>query len=173
MLLALLLAGCEMLLGPAFGGSAFGEGPLASPSQIATYATGTVTIAIKGGETIVLDRMAPGSGVNTLFGSDVRCTGPSGWHVRIGGAGVNEAFGIGGGGYLTLDRIVDGQHWTTYDGSRCVVDIEVADAKAIRGTAACKGVEWYDALDVPFNASGPKELDEPKFDADVTYEATP
>jgi hypothetical protein len=49
----------------------------------------------------------------------------------------------------------------------------MSDAKAIRGTAACKGVEWYDALDVPFNASGPKELDEPTFDADVTFEATP
>jgi hypothetical protein len=76
--------------------------------------------------------------------------------------------------YLTLDRIVEGQHWTTmFDESRCITDVDVVDANAIRGSAICKGVAWYDALDMQFNAGPPKPLDEPKFDAEITFEAVP
>ena len=79
-----------------------------------------------------------------------------------------------GSAYLTLDRIADGQHWTTFDPSRCIVNVKVADAKELRGTATCKGVEWFNALDLPFTTTtAPKPLDQPKFDADVTFEAHP
>ena len=79
-----------------------------------------------------------------------------------------------GSGYLTFDRIVDGEHWTTaFNESRCILDVDVVDAKAIRGTATCKGVAWYDALDQMFVEGGPEKLDEPEFDAEVTFEAVP
>ena len=68
--------------------------------------------------------------------------------------------------------MTDGNHWTTYDPSRCIVDIEVADESAIRGSATCKGVEWYDALG-NFGLGEPSEVDEPPFDAEITFEATP
>jgi hypothetical protein len=165
--LAIVVAGCSAFLGPGF------DGDFPSSSPIAAYATGRATIAIKGGETIQLDQVAKGSGVDSAFGSDVRWTGASGWHLRVTGAGGDETFGSGNG-YLTFDRIADGQHWTTgYDDSRCIVDVEVVDAKAIRGSATCKGVKWYDALDLPFSAEEPQVLDQPKFDAEVTFEAVP
>ena len=172
---ALLLVGCEALLGTAFGS---GPGGFPSPSPIAAYTTGTATITIKGGETIKLDKLAADSGVNSLFGSNVRWTGQSGWNMRLNGAGSEAGFGTGSG-FLTFDRIVEDQHLTTYDASRCIVQVEVIDAKSLDGTATCKGVEWYDALDLPFGGAGPfgdggpKELDLPKFDAEVTFEAFP
>ena len=39
-------------------------------------------------------------------------------------------------------------------------------------SATCKGVAWYDALDMEFTGP-PKPLDEPKFDAEITFEAAP
>jgi hypothetical protein len=164
--LALFLGGCSAFM-PGFGGA------FPSSSPIAAYATGTASIAIKDGETITLDEVAEGSGVDSVFGSDVRWTGPSGWHLRVSGAGGSEEFG-GGEGYITLDRIVDGQHWTTtFDGSRCITDVDVVDPKTIRGSATCKGIVWYDALDMEFTHGPPEPIDEPKFDAEITFEAVP
>jgi hypothetical protein len=166
--LTLLLAGCSAFM-PGF------EGDFPSSSPIAKYSTGTATIAIKDGETIKLDQLADDAGVDSLFGSNIRWTGPSGWHLRLTGAGSDNEFGMGPG-FLQFDRIVDGEHWQSqYDGSRCILDVEVADAKALRGTATCKGVEWYDALDLGFAMpqGEPKPIDEPKFDAEVTFEAVP
>jgi hypothetical protein len=165
---ALILGGCEAFM-PGFG-EAF---PSSSP--IAAYSTGSATIAIKDGETIELDKVAAGSGVNSMFGSEVRWTGPGGWHLRVSAAGAEGAGAFGAAdGYVTLDRIVDGKHWTTmFDGDRCITNIAVVDATAIRGSATCKGVAWYDALDMQFTAGPPKPLDEPKFDAEITFEAVP
>jgi hypothetical protein len=152
------------------GGGGFGD-ELPSSSPIASYATGTATIAIKGGETIKLDQVAKGAGVDSLMGSDVRWTGPSGWYLRLMGAGATE---MPADGFISFDRIADGQHWTSsYDGGRCIVDVASADKKSLRGSATCKGVEWYDALDLGFAQGPPKPLDEPKFDAEVTFEAAP
>lgn len=144
-----------------------------SSSPIARYATGSATIAIKDGETIKLDQVAKGSGVESLMGSDVRWTGSSGWHLRLMGAGGTEEFSPPDG-FISFDRITDGQHWTSsLDGDRCIVDVVSADKKSLRGSATCKGVEWFDALDVGFVQGPPKPLDEPKFDAEITFEAVP
>lgn len=166
---AIVLASCDILLGGPF------RDDLPSPSTLAVYSRGTATIAIKGGETITLDQLAPGSKVSSIYGSEVAWTGPSGWHVRVSNAGIDNIYGSIGsnGGYLVLDRVFDGNHWTTLGDARCLIDIEVVDAKAIRGTATCKGVQWFDALLPPFEAGVPPGLDEPKFDAEVTFEAFP
>jgi hypothetical protein len=79
---ALVLGGCQALFGSGFGGGAF-DGSFPSPSPIATYTSGTASIAIKGGETIKLDKVAAGSGVDSMFGSNVRWSSPSGWNLRI------------------------------------------------------------------------------------------
>jgi len=162
--LAFVVAGCEYLLGAPFPD----EFPSSSP--IARFAEGTATIEIDGGDTIELTQVVEGAGIDSMFGSTVRWTGPDGWSMQVMGAGAEE-FGMGSA-YLTFDRIDDGEHWTTFDPGRCIVDIEVADKDALRGSATCKGVEWYDALG-GMMALEPSPLDEPKFDAEVTFEATP
>lgn len=170
--LAVSLGGCDLLMSGPFGPAFDGDFPSSSP--IATYRSGTATIAIAGGETIELDQLADGAQVDSLFGSEVRWTDPSGWNLRLSGAGMDGGE-LGpmpfGAGFLTLDRIADGRHWSTFDGTRCIVDVDAIDARALRGRATCKGLEWYDDLDLQQNAAGPKPLDEPKFDAEVTFEA--
>jgi hypothetical protein len=169
-LAAVLLGGCDLLMGGAFGPGFDGAFPSSSP--IATYRTGSARIAIAGSETIKLDKLAAGAAVDSLFGSAVRWTGSSGWSMQLSGAGTSGGgFMPTPGGFLTFDRIADGQHRTTFDGTRCLVEIDVIDESAVRGTATCKGLEWYDALVLQPGPAGPVPLDEPKFDAEVTFEA--
>ena len=110
-----------------------------------------------------------------VFGSQVRWSNDDGWTIGVSGAGADFGGGLpfGGSAYLTLDRITDGKHLTTYDPSRCIIDIEVADATAFRGSATCKKLEWYDALNLPFGPEEPKDSGEPEFDAEITFEAAP
>jgi hypothetical protein len=42
----------------------------------------------------------------------------------------------------------------------------------VRGTATCRGVQWYDAVD-GISVEAPKPADKPPFDAEITFEATP
>jgi len=164
---AILLVGCDFLTG---SGS---NGP--SPSTLAVYSRGTATIAVKSGETITLDQVVAGSSVGSAYGSEVRWTGPGGWTVRVSNVGVPNTFGSTGsnGGYLVLDRAVGGEQWTTRGDARCIIHIDVVEATTIRGTANCTEVAWYDASNQPFEAGQQPPLDEPKFDAEVTFEAVP
>ena len=113
-----------------------------APSTFAVYSTGVATIAIKGGETITLDQVVPGSTVSTAHGSEIRWTGPSGWQVRVSNVGIANTFGSTGvnGGYLVLDRIVGGQQQTTHGDTRCTIHIDSVDPSAIHGTGSCKDV---------------------------------
>jgi hypothetical protein len=164
---AILLVGCDFLIGS--------RAARPSPSILAIYSKGTATIAIAGGETLRLDQVAPGSSVSSAYGAEVRWTGPGGWIVRVSNVGVPNTFGSTGsnGGYLVLDRTVGGEQWTTRGDTRCIIHIDVADATTIRGAATCSGVAWYDASLPPFEAGVPPSLGEPKFDAEVTFEAFP
>ncbi|MFL5776317.1 MAG: hypothetical protein ACJ76W_08590, partial [Chloroflexota bacterium] len=123
--LALIAAGCEMLLGPGFGADDF---PSSSP--IATFTTGSATVAIDGGAPMHLTTLESGSGIDSLFGSDSHWSNADGWHVHLAGAGADSPGGIGGGpgAFLTLDRIQGGEHWSTLDPTRCIVDFKEADA---------------------------------------------
>src|SRR5262245_17297834 len=126
------------------GGGGFGS-DFPAPSQIASFSTGHATIAIAGGETIELDKVGAKSGIESIIGADVRWTGDDGWSLQVSGAGADYPDGvttIDTPALLMLDRITDGSHWTTYDPSRCVVTVEVADKTGLRGSATCKGVEW-------------------------------
>jgi hypothetical protein len=178
--LAVLLGGCELLLGPAFGpddGRGFGpdpsfdfEDPFPSSSPIGTYAHGSATIRIAGGETIELTRFYADATADANFGANAHWSGPDGWHLRISGAGSDESYG---GGYVVFDRVRGGEHWTSLDEvDHCDLDVTVMTADALRGTATCTGVRWFDELDMSDDPDGPKPLDEPAFDAKVTFEAT-
>jgi hypothetical protein len=169
-LAAATVAGCSLLM----GGAGFGP-DLPSSSPIASFSEGRATIAIDGGEPIELNDVGAASGIDAMFGSNVTWSNADGWHLRVNGAGATFGGDIAPPemSYLSLDRITDGQHWTTYDPTRCIVDIEVADETAIRGTATCKGLEWYDSLDAFSGTTQPKAVDAPKFDAEITFEATP
>ena len=191
-LLAPLLGGCQLLGLPPGpfpvpdGGMGFDEEPVPEPGVdpdmgwepdmgfpeprvIAIYTTGSAVVALGDGTTIRLDRVAEGSGVNAAFGSDVRWIGPDGWNLRLLGAGVEEEFG--GPAFLQLDRIRGGEHWTSWDDGRCIVDVEVADEDGVRGTAICRDARWYDALGSTLDDWGPEPLDVPAFDAEITFEA--
>jgi hypothetical protein len=123
-----------------------------------------------------MSELAKGATIDSIFGSEVHWSSPDGWHLRVDGAGADDG-GLGGFGgefaYVSIDRIFDGNHWTTFEASRCLIDVVVADKSRLKGTATCKGLEWYDALGAGFTAEGPTTLDEPKFDAELTFEAVP
>ena len=174
-IVALVAGGCSLLFGGDFG--AFPMDPeLMSSSPLASYAEGSATIAIAGGDTITLDDVDPESKIDSLFGSDVHWSNADGWHLRINGAGMNLGgpdSGIEGTAFLTIDRINDGTHWSTFDPSRCIVDVDDADETGLRGTATCKGLTWFDAMMGPLGPMEPSKVDEPEFDAEITFEATP
>ncbi len=168
-LAAPIVSGCGLLFGYPPYDEAF-----PTPSVVATYRTGSATIELGDGTTIELDRLADGATLMSETGTSVRWSSPDGWHVTLQGAG--SEFGLGPAAYLQLDLVQESEHWTTaYDSSRCIVDVEVADESAVRGTATCRGVQWYDALDqgVGWEMEGPEALDEPEFDAEIAFEATP
>ena len=171
LLVAFVAGGCELLMGSAGFGT-----DLPAPSQIASFATGAATIAITGGETVELNGLDQTSGIDSLMGSDVRWTNADGWSLRVSGTGAIGPDGTGTTfetpAFITLDRISDGHHWSTLDPSRCIVTIAVADKTGVRGSATCRGVEWYDALD-GVSIAQPKPADAPMFDAEITFEATP
>jgi len=163
-LVALSSAGCELLFGMPSGED------FAAPSPLATYARGSATLTLEDGTKIVLDKLSAGPHLWTTYGSEVRWSGPDGWHLRMSGAGEALPFM---GPQLTFDRITDGEHWMTYSSDACDVKIEVADPKAIRGTASCEGLRWVDALSTPLLADVPPPIEgQPRFDLTVTFEAT-
>jgi hypothetical protein len=164
------LAACSLLYGyPPLDPDEFPD-----PSVVATYRTGSATITLDDGTVLDLPDVAAGASLNTLMGTTIRWTGADGWHLRLTGAGIEGAFGGIGGEFVQFDRLVDGEHWTTLDAGRCIVDIEQADARRVLGSASCKGVTWFDALDQGFGLpSEPKPIDVPAFDAELTFEAAP
>jgi hypothetical protein len=156
------LAGCALLGYPYMDGEDFPE-----PSIIARYTTGAATLTLGDGTVLALDRVADSSTLDTLSGARVRWTGTDGWHLTLSGAGDSE---FGSYAWFQFDRIAEGEHWTIFDESRCIIEVDRADETGVKGTATCKGLQWTDALDMSFVES-PKPLDEPKFDADITFEA--
>jgi hypothetical protein len=177
-LLAAGLAGCNLLFGGSdssalfatpSGGIVHGE---ASPR--ATYTSGSATIAMDDGTTVKLDRLNGGAQLLSGFGANVRWSNSQGWSLRVTGAGMDLGGGLPPGGtaaFLTLDRILAGKHLSTPDPTRCVVTITQVDEKALRGKATCKGLQWVDALEVP-SLGEPPDTGAPKFDAEITFEAT-
>ena len=168
----LLMAGTSgcTLLDLLLGGSSFNpQEPFPFPSAAATFTSGHATIDL-GAQTIVLDHLKSGGTVTDELGTSATWANGEGWYLTFSGY-PDVGFGAESG-YLSLNRIFDGQHWVTYDPTRCVTTTDHANATGIAGTAICRGLEWSDYFDTFSGLGTPKEIEgEAAFDADITFEA--
>ena len=178
-LIAFTLAGCQYLFGlspmPPIGpiGSfdpdafeSFAPELLPSPQAVLTSGTASVTID---GETTKLDRLVGNGAIYDEFGSQATWTDGEGLYVRFYGDADIGA----GPGYVSLDRIRDGTHWTTIDPSGCVLMVSKSDTSGIAGTASCKDLRWSDAMSgfaMPYQQFVEGQ---PAFDAEISFEAAP
>lgn len=166
--LVLTIAGCSLF----YPFEDFEE--FESLEPIATYTSGRATIEIDG-ETVVLDRLTGPAELLEGFGAEAVWIGEGGWYLRISGAMTGQP-AFGETAWLTIDRIVDEQHWTTWDPSRCILTLDTVDETALRGSASCKDLRWSDAMGNPGFQPEPEPgyiAGEPAFDAEVTFEAEP
>ncbi|HEY7524562.1 MAG TPA: hypothetical protein VH720_13005 [Candidatus Limnocylindrales bacterium] len=163
---SVVVAGCGLLLPPTY--------PLPDESMepIAFYRQGAATVTLDDGTMVVLDTVGADSSLFEALGANVHWTGASGWHLRLTGTGDT---GFGSFALIQLDKVADGRHLTIWDSSRCIVDVARADETGVRGSATCRGLQWSDALGTSlFDPMGTAPVaGEPKFDADVTFEAFP
>ena len=188
---AFILSGCQYLLGGMMGGpmilpggsfdpGAFGSfapgdfgsfdpnDPIFSmPPPLATYTKGAATVTIDG-RTTAMDSLNGKAAIYQDLGAEVGWTDGAGLYLRFYG----EPGSPYGDGFVLLDRVVDGKHWTTADPVGCKVTTAETAAKELSGTASCHGLRWADAI-----GSGPLQsalvAGEPAFDAEVTFQATP
>ncbi len=171
-ILGLVVGGCQYLYGY-YPPVPVPSDEFAFPSPLATYATGRATIAIGGAQPIVLDSLVTPGTFYQSFGAEAAFRNADGWYVRVSGASTAAPM-LGMAGYVQLDRVRDGRHWTTADPSRCIVTMETADTTRLKGRAECKGLRWSDAVATEFEMTGPTYIEgEPPFDAVITFEASP
>jgi len=176
---AIVVSGCSLLFpgfegSPIFHGDPNASGELGPPSARATYVAGKATISTNDGTKVTLDRLNGGAQVLAGWGANARLSNSQGWSLRVAAAGLElgpNAPDPGVDAFVELDRIVAGKHLSTRDPSRCVVTVTTVDERALRGKATCKGLQWFDALDVP-TLGEPPDTGAPKFDAEITFEAT-
>jgi hypothetical protein len=185
---ALVLSGCQYLLGPLAGGpivpgdpGAFGSfdpgdfgsfdpgNPMLRPPA-ATYTMGSASVAM-GGTPIALDHLSVPAFLREDIGSNAVWTDGKGNYLQVFGekAGVTSA-----GAFVSIDRIADGKHLTATDVDHCKVTVVMANKTGFSGSASCKGMRWNDAM-TPFDRVGnPVFLENPPaFDAEITFEAKP
>ncbi len=161
------LAGCSLLGFPPYFPGDYEDYP--EPSIVSTYTTGSATLELEDGTLIELDRVASGSVFDAASGASIRWTGPDGWHLMVYGAGADDSYGSWE--YLQLDKVVDSQHWTIWDENSCAIDVDRADETRVTGAATCRGLQWTDALAMPW-ATEPEPIEgEPEFDAEITFDA--
>ncbi len=173
---ALVLSGCQYLLGPLGGGpmlpgdpGAFGSfdpnGPaFPLPSPEVTYTKGSAVVTLEG-ESWHLDRLSGPGSMNKELGTDVGWTDGNGHylHLFFYGSGVPN-----GPAVLSIDWIADGRHLGIPDPTACMPKVDKSDATGVAGSATCKGLRWIDML-AGFMPPSPG----PAFDAEITFEATP
>jgi hypothetical protein len=188
---ALLLSGCQYLFGlggpvltpggsfdpgvfPSLDPGLFGsfdpnDPGFSLPPPLATYTSGTATVAIAGATTKLDKLSAPGTSY-TDFGQDVGWTDGNGLYLHFYGTldpGSPDA------GFVTIDRIRDGQHWAIADPGLCTVAVAENDARGIVGTATCTGLRWADTMATTTGSDPAVVVGEPAFDAKVTFKALP
>ena len=190
---ALVLSGCQYLLGPLVGGpiypvdpgdfGSFDPGEFGSfdpnepgfsiPPPAATYQTGSATITI-GDSVTTLDRLAAPGSLMTDYGGNAIFTDGAGNYLQVYGAKPGASTVEVEPPFLTIERIADGRHMTAFDPAGCKVTIATADTTGFAGSGSCKGLRWSDAL-APYNATGSPIYitDLPAFDAEVAFSAKP
>ena len=166
-----LMAGCQFLY-PGLVPPVPGEEGFPNPSPSAEYTMGQASIAITGGDTIELGELNGDASLIPSVGANASWENDEGWYLRL----VAPAAGtFGEPSFVIIDRITDGEHWTSGDPGRCVVDTDKVDKTGIKGRATCTGLQWHDALGGYFFGSGEQDPvpGQPKFDATITFEALP
>lgn len=172
---ALVGSGCQYLLGydPYALPQDWAE-EFADPSPIATFESGSATIVIDGGATITLPQLTIPGAIYESYGGRVTFTNDDGWYLQVMDLSSGPFAGMNPSAYISVDRIVDGSHWSTVDTSRCIVDLETADETGILGSATCKGLRWSDLLAMDYYGFEPTYIEgEDPFDAEITFEAVP
>lgn len=162
-------SGCtllDLLLGqPPFDPNA----PFPLPSAQATFTSGRATIELDG-ETIVLDELTGDSSIDPDFGVHVAWENEDGWYLTFSAYPAEEPFASGG--YLSIDRIADHEHWVLADPARCVTTTDQSDAGGVKGTATCRGLRWADFFTAYSGDGFPQPIpSQPPFDAEITFEA--
>ena len=167
---ALVVSGCAWLYGLA---APYPYPIEPSPGPSAAYTTGKATVTIGKGAAISLAELTEGGTMDALPRASASFRNAAGWYVRI--LGAMKGASPYPTSFLTLERITDNQHWTTYDPSRCSVTVTKADATGLSGKASCTGLRWADALSVGVGSGyePPYIKDQPAFDAEITFEAAP
>jgi hypothetical protein len=170
-LLVLVLSGCTYLFGSGF--EDFEEfDDFGDMEPVAAYASGRATLEI-GGETIVLGAVGAGSGLYDVFGAEATWSGADGWYLTISGATTEDGALFGSSySWLTVDRIAGNRHLTTPETGRCIITVTQADEDGLVGTATCRGLRWADAI-IGGADYTPDYVDEPAFDAEITFTADP
>ena len=165
---ALVAGGCDYLY-------PYGPGnpdDFGLPAPLATYRHGSATVTIGDDAAIELGTVNDAALYEDFVGGEATWTNGDGWYLRA--TGVTEGGFFGSLAYLTLDRIVGGEHWTTSDPTRCVLTIDRADATGLRGTASCRGLRWADAIGSYGMALEPRFIPgQDPFDAEIRFEALP
>lgn len=167
---AVALAGCSLFYP---GWTEYEDFPEIGEDPTIAYTTGTATIEVDG-TSRTLDELADGGGEWADYGASATWRGTDGWILQVSGAvAEGDLAPFGFGGYLTLHRIAHGEHWTTYDPSRCIITIDRVDDDGLAGSATCRGMEWVDAIVDEFQFE-PRSIDgEAPFDAEITFRAGP
>ena len=165
---ASIVSGCAWL----YGWGAFPM-PEPSPGKPATYVSGQATLKIGTAPAIDLPDLTEGGTMVADYGVNATFRNAEGWYLRIMGAAQGSP--MYSPAFLSLDRVVGNEHWTTYDPSRCTVTVTKADETGLTGSASCKGLRWSDALRSGIGSSfePPYIEGEPAFDAEITFEAKP
>jgi hypothetical protein len=155
---------------PSDPGSSFDPDAPGAPK--ATFSHGKATVTI-GSDVVALDRIVGSGYLSDEYGGQASWTNGSGWYVQAFGISPDGS-AFGDEAFVSLDRIVDGNHWTVGDPSSCKITVTRADETGLAGSADCTGLRWADLMASYASPSGPAYVQgQPAFDAKVTFEAAP
>ena len=172
LVVALVGGGCQYLLG--YDPYAFPDDAFDEPTPIATFPSGSASIAIVGGPTIELPELTVPASMYESFGGMATFNNDDGWYLQVLDMTSAPSFGLGSTAYLSIDRIVEAAHWAATDPSRCIVTVTKADETGMQGSATCKGLRWSDTFANDYYALEPSYIEgEAPFDAEITFEAMP
>src|SRR2546426_9110434 len=129
-LASVMLAGCGILF-PGFSDP--GSEDLANASPIASYSHGHATITLGDGTVVELKQLHGKAELYNTFGASVTWQSTDGWYLQANANGDGGPLGPPSA-YLSIERITGIEHWSTYDPSRCIVDVEKVDASGLKGT---------------------------------------
>jgi len=178
---SLTLSGCQLFFPAAYFPPDYPDPPMPSfdippPQQEFSYTSGSATIEISDGQSIVLDRVVEGSGA--MYGSTkVTWRNDEGWALSLISFAMPSEPVSPFDTPIVIKRVVDKSLWVTNplsDPTNCRVRLDHANANGLSGDAECTHLRWQDGLtgELSYPVT-PSYIDgQDPFDATVTFEAT-